>query len=327
MTTPQNKTIEITFNSIFIPDDENSRSKLKKIDELAESIKEHGLLEPLVVVNGGKGEQKYRLKAGYRRAAALKKLRWGDKLVAVTVAEEDDGPIKTLVENIQREDLPAYDLAQTLHDLETGDYNGPYERDEEGKAKKYTKQELMAKTGLGLAHLTNLIRAHKNLGKEAKNAWRRHDVPVTVVFKWAAMSEEEQEAAVALWTHRNEQRLAEDKGAGAKAKGKKGKKGKKGAKAKGGGEERTTFIKGAKAAVAVAWVDVLKWKLEHEAKGVTEKAAIEAQIGTIEFLAQGKGRHLPNVTKADEKAYEKWYAEQLAAEKAAKKGGEEEAAE
>ena len=318
MTAKQEASVfEAPFNSILIPDDENARHKLKKIDELAESIREHGLLEPLVVVNGGTEDQPYRLKAGYRRAAALKLLKWGSKPVAVSLAKEDDGPLKMLVENIQREDLASADLAQSLYELEEGEYNGPYERDEAGKAKKYTKKELMAKTGLGLNHLTNLIRAHKNLGRDAKTAWRKYEVPTTVVFKWAAMEEAEQEAAVALWVKRHEERLAQDSADPTKPKkGSKGKKGKKGKKDKDGSAD--VFIKGAKAAVASAWCDVLQWKLENEAKGVTEKAALEAQIATLDFLVKGKGRTFPNVTKADEKAYEQWFAAEVAKKKEAK---------
>jgi ParB/RepB/Spo0J family partition protein len=331
-TIPQNKTIEIPFNSIFIPEDENARTKFdkKKFDELVESIKLHGLLEPLVVVNGGKGEHKYRLKAGYRRAAALKQLKVGSQLISVTVAE-DDGPIKMLVENVQREDLTSYDLAQALHDLETGEYAGPYDRDEEGKAKKYTKKDLCDQVGLGLSHVTNLIRAWANLGREAKRAWKKHNVPTTVVFGWAKMPEDEQDAAVAVWEKLHTEREKQDDTFGEGNVPGKPKKRKKGKGGKDEGGRRTSkvdaFVKGAKQTLLSAKLDVLKWKLEHVAKGVTDKAALEAEIAVVEFMVSGGNtKKFPGVTTEDEKAYAKWFAAQQKAEAEAAEAEEEEEA-
>ncbi|OGF27060.1 hypothetical protein A2303_04265 [Candidatus Falkowbacteria bacterium RIFOXYB2_FULL_47_14] len=79
------------------------------LDELVESIKKHGVIQPLVVSRSG---DRYELIAGERRLRASKKA--GLKDVPVIVREVKDERQKlevALIENIQREDLNPIDLA------------------------------------------------------------------------------------------------------------------------------------------------------------------------------------------------------------------------
>ena len=179
-----NETKNVPFNIIEVPDEENARTALKGIEELAEEIRRDGLLQNLVVSNGGKGEKTYRLVAGFRRAAALKLLKWGDKTVPVTVVPAAGRAIKNLAENIHRDDLPTADLAQRLHDLSTGEY--PREPGEEVVV--YTKEMLAAQLGLSSSHVTNLIRAHANLSTDVKKVWQKHDLPQNLIFKAASLT-------------------------------------------------------------------------------------------------------------------------------------------
>lgn len=76
------------------------------LDELAESIREHGILQPLVVTETAPGE--YELIAGERRLRAARRL--GLAKVPVTVrpfAALKDKLVLALIENIQRQDLNA----------------------------------------------------------------------------------------------------------------------------------------------------------------------------------------------------------------------------
>lgn len=76
------------------------------LDELAESIREHGILQPLVVTETAPGE--YELIAGERRLRAAKRL--GLARVPVTIrpsAALKDKLVLALIENIQRQDLNA----------------------------------------------------------------------------------------------------------------------------------------------------------------------------------------------------------------------------
>ncbi|MCC6806883.1 MAG: ParB/RepB/Spo0J family partition protein [Deltaproteobacteria bacterium] len=94
------------------PDPQNVRGKMSGIDELADSIRAHGIIQPLVVAAIGAG--RYRIIAGHRRyeAAKLAGLAQVPTIVRETSAEETREV--QLIENVQREDLPAIDVAEAL---------------------------------------------------------------------------------------------------------------------------------------------------------------------------------------------------------------------
>jgi len=183
-----NDTKSVVFSIIEIPEEENARTVMERIDELAEEIHRDGLLQNLVVSNGGKGDKTYKLVAGFRRAAALKLLKWGDRLVPVTIVPAQGRAIKNLVENIHRDDLRTADLAARLHDLSTGDY--PREKGEEVIV--YSKEDLAAQLGLSVSHVTNLIRAHANLTPSVRKEWQKHELPQNLIFKAAGMTSKEE---------------------------------------------------------------------------------------------------------------------------------------
>lgn len=85
-----------------------------KLLELAETIKEKGILDPLMVrrIDGG-----YELIAGERRWRAAQKA--GLKEVPVIVREADDREVLeiSLIENLQREDLNPVEEAEGFRDL------------------------------------------------------------------------------------------------------------------------------------------------------------------------------------------------------------------
>jgi len=85
------------------------------IDELARSVREHGIVQPLVVTRVG---DKYKLIAGERRFRAAQKA--GLTTVPVLVKEmmaEGDALQIALIENIQREDLNPIEEAMAYHQL------------------------------------------------------------------------------------------------------------------------------------------------------------------------------------------------------------------
>ena len=86
-----------------------------KIHELAESIKQHGLIEPLIVQKGKKGF--YTIIAGERRWRAAREA--GVKEIHVVVKEYSDQQVMeiALIENIQREDLNAIEEAEAYERL------------------------------------------------------------------------------------------------------------------------------------------------------------------------------------------------------------------
>ena len=87
-----------------------------RLSELAESIRQHGLLQPIVVVARA---GRYILVAGERRLRAHKLADLG--IIRAIVAEVDFDDLRmrelALVENIQRENLNAIELAHSYQEL------------------------------------------------------------------------------------------------------------------------------------------------------------------------------------------------------------------
>jgi ParB family chromosome partitioning protein len=85
------------------------------IEELARSVREHGIVQPLVVTRAG---DKYKLIAGERRFRAAQKA--GLTTVPALIKEmmqEGDALQIALIENIQREDLNPIEEALAYHQL------------------------------------------------------------------------------------------------------------------------------------------------------------------------------------------------------------------
>lgn len=84
------------------------------LEELAESIKRYGVIQPIIVV---KKEDYYEIVAGERRWRASKKA--GLKEIPAIIREGDERKNKeiALIENVQREDLNAYEKALGIKEL------------------------------------------------------------------------------------------------------------------------------------------------------------------------------------------------------------------
>ena len=98
------------------PNSEQPRKRfsVEKLEELAASIREKGIIQPLVV---RKMQQHYELIAGERRWRAAQ--RAGLREVPVVIQDvSDDAALEiALIENIQREDLNAIEQAEAFHSL------------------------------------------------------------------------------------------------------------------------------------------------------------------------------------------------------------------
>jgi len=82
-----------------------------EIDSLAQSLRQHGLLQPIVVRRAGEG---YQMIAGERRLRAAVQAGWSH--VPVQVVEADDRQVAELaiVENLHRKDLNALEKAASF---------------------------------------------------------------------------------------------------------------------------------------------------------------------------------------------------------------------
>lgn len=117
-----------------------------KIEELAASIKEHGLLEP-IVVRRVPGQDKFEIIAGERRWRASQKAGLRDALVVVKDVSPKAAFELALIENVQREDLNPVELAEALDRLV--------------KEHQYTQETLAERLGKDRTTVANSLRLLK----------------------------------------------------------------------------------------------------------------------------------------------------------------------
>jgi len=87
------------------------------LEQLSASIKEHGLLEPLVVRRAPGSADKFEIIAGERRFRASQKAGLHEVLVVVKDVSPKAAFELALIENVQREDLNPVELAEALDRL------------------------------------------------------------------------------------------------------------------------------------------------------------------------------------------------------------------
>ncbi|MFV0485452.1 MAG: ParB/RepB/Spo0J family partition protein [Candidatus Saccharimonadales bacterium] len=100
------------------PDAEQPRRVFKEdqLEALSNSIKEHGVLQPIVVTKSGK---RYKIVAGERRWRASK-LAGKKKIPAIVRSLSDQNRLElSLIENVQREDLNAIETATAYAKLKS----------------------------------------------------------------------------------------------------------------------------------------------------------------------------------------------------------------
>jgi ParB family chromosome partitioning protein len=137
-----NGLLEVPVNAVA-PNPKQPRTHFadEELASLAASIREVGILQPIVVRKAGAG---YELVAGERRLRAAKQA--GLATIPVVVRDTDDSDIlrEALIENIHREDLGPIELADAfralLEDL------------------SLKQEELAERVGVSRSHIANTIR-------------------------------------------------------------------------------------------------------------------------------------------------------------------------
>lgn len=131
----------------IIPSEEQPRKLFDKtaIDELAASIEEKGILQPLIARKIGGG--KYEIIAGERRFRAAKQLRLEKVPVFVKEVDQQESLEIALIENLQREDLNPVEEALAFKEL-ISKY-------------QYTQDELARKIGKDRSSIANTLRLLK----------------------------------------------------------------------------------------------------------------------------------------------------------------------
>jgi len=128
------------------------------IEELMSSIKEYGILQPLIVTEIGDGA--YELVAGERRWRAAKLLGLATVPVIIRRAGEMEKLELSLIENLQREDLNPIERAEAYHRL-----IDEFGLTREEAAKRLGKSRSVVANALGLLSLPTEIQLAVSQGK------------------------------------------------------------------------------------------------------------------------------------------------------------------
>jgi len=100
------------------PNQPRRRFSEEELKELAESIKEFGVLQPIIV---REKDGKYEIVAGERRWRAAKMAGLSRIPAVVKEVSDEEMMILSLVENLQREDLNPVERARAIKILKGGD--------------------------------------------------------------------------------------------------------------------------------------------------------------------------------------------------------------
>ncbi|TGK77549.1 ParB/RepB/Spo0J family partition protein [Leptospira noumeaensis] len=158
--TSNHNATEIPIDQVLTENNPRKTFNESTIRELAESISQYGLLQPIVV---RKKSGKYELINGERRFRAHKLLKRKTILAIVKNVEQIDIsklPEIKLVENLQREDLSESDLALSLQELKNR-----HKETNEQLAKRINKSAQWVKTKISHAEILKESTTNLNTDK------------------------------------------------------------------------------------------------------------------------------------------------------------------
>jgi ParB family chromosome partitioning protein len=162
----------------------------KPLDELTASIKQHGILQPLVVEPGDEG--RYKLQIGKRRMAAAKLagLEKVPTLILDVPLDSKDSLAMRLVENLHREDLDPIDEAEAYAAL---------------KEMGVKVSEIARRVGKGrsyISHSMRLLRLHPKVREALRNGKLPREHALTLLrlesYQQIALAEEIMEKGLTM---------------------------------------------------------------------------------------------------------------------------------
>ena len=139
--TPKEEIIEVNIDELRTnPYQPRKIFDEKALEELSNSIKEHGVFQPIIIKKSIKG---YEIIAGERRVKASKMA--GLKTIPAIIRDFNDTQMMeiALLENLQRENLTAIEEAQAYQKLQ--------------ETLGLTQEELATRIGKSRSHITNML--------------------------------------------------------------------------------------------------------------------------------------------------------------------------
>jgi len=147
LSTDENSIIFININNIK-PNPKQPRKSFdeEKLNELASSIIEHGVIQPVVLRKSDSGEG-FELVAGERRWRAARKAGLKEIPSIIRTLTEEQNMLLSIIENMQREDLNPIEEAEAIHKMMT--------------TFKLTQEEISKSLGKSRPYIANMVRLLK----------------------------------------------------------------------------------------------------------------------------------------------------------------------
>ncbi len=150
-----------------------------KIEELAQSIKIHGIIQPIMVRKTEKG---YEIVAGERRWRAARKAQIKEIPCIIKELDEQENMLISIIENLQREDLNVIEEALAFEQM-TEKFN-------------LTQEEMSKSVGKSRPYITNALRLLK-LGQEVRQLIIDGQISGGHARAMAAIKDEKRQMAIA----------------------------------------------------------------------------------------------------------------------------------
>ena len=223
--------IMLPFGDVKVVEDFNVRpvdpTYAKELSVLIENNGGPANITPVVVEKVGEnGSTQYILRAGHHRMMALELLGTSKKTLipaqVKTYADVASAYIENIVENTGRKDVHYRDLAKRFYDLQNAYLEGVHE--------KMSLKDIaahVAGANMSKGTVEQLVRCEKKLIESVKEAWKKKNIPFSLVLSWCPMEEDEQEQNLQAWLE--EQKELETEGRKRRKRGS--------AKARGGSDE------------------------------------------------------------------------------------------
>ena len=167
---------EVVPLSVLVPQAQ-PRRRFQNLEALAESIREKGVLQPLLVRPLGDG--RYAIVAGERRYRAAKMAGLAEVPVRVLDLSEKEARLLALVENLQREDLNPYEETLGVLDLLSEEL-GKTREEVVGLLERMRKEKrgVVARNVAGTPEAQKVEAVFKALGRMTWETFVRHRLPL-----------------------------------------------------------------------------------------------------------------------------------------------------
>jgi len=175
---------EIRINTIRIAD--NARGAGLDVTDLVESIRQKGLLQPILVRRCALEGYQYELIAGHRRLAACREIGLERIPALIHDIHTDERLVLQLIENVQRSDLSPYEIAVAIRRLIEAD-----DSSQQAAAHRLGKSYTWAWSHLTYAEL------YEDLRDRGIDRVLLERIPVWTLLEFRGLTPEQQDELVA----------------------------------------------------------------------------------------------------------------------------------